>query len=63
MLELGKQLLIATETGFAVVLGLSQDGACIDLFEIHSETCLKGDLSKDTTVNLPFFSLVNTYKI
>ncbi len=36
--------------------------ACIDLFEDHSENSLKGGLSKDTTVNPPLFSLVNTFK-
>jgi hypothetical protein len=45
-----------------LVLGLSQDGACIDLYENHSENSLKGDLSNDTTVNPPLFSLVNTFK-
>ncbi len=45
-----------------LVLGLSQDGACIDLYENHSENSLKADLSNDTTVNPPLFSLVNTFK-
>jgi len=45
-----------------LVLGLSQDGACIDLYENHSENSLKGDLSNDTTVNPPLFSLANTFK-
>jgi len=33
------------------------------IFENFSENSLKGDLSKDTTDNLPLFSLVNTFKI
>ncbi len=45
-----------------LVLGLSQDGACMDLYENHSENKVKGDLSNDTTVNPPLFSLVNTFK-
>jgi hypothetical protein len=46
-----------------LVLGLSQDGACIKLYDNHSENSLKGDLSNDTTVtvNPPLFSLVNTF--
>jgi hypothetical protein len=47
-------------------LGLSQDGACIDLFENHSENSLKEDLSNITTFNPPLFSLVklvNTFKV
>jgi hypothetical protein len=46
-----------------LVLGLSQDGAFIDLYENHSENNLKGDLSNDTTVSPPLFSLVNTFNI
>jgi hypothetical protein len=46
-----------------LVLGLSQDGACIDLYENHSENSLKGDISNDATVNPPLFSLVNTFDI
>ncbi len=46
-----------------LVLGLSQDGAFVDLYENHSENSLKGDLSNDTTVSPPLFSLVNTFKI
>ncbi len=45
------------------VLGLKKDGACIDLYENHSENSLTGDLSNDTTVNPPLFSLVNTFKL
>jgi hypothetical protein len=45
------------------VLGLSQDGACTDLFENLSVNSLKGDLSNDTTFKPPLFSLVNTFKI
>jgi hypothetical protein len=44
-----------------VVLGLSQDGACTNLFENLSENSLKGDLSNDTTFNPPLFSLFNTF--
>jgi hypothetical protein len=33
------------------------------LFENHSENRMKPDLSNDTTVNPPLFSLVNTFKI
>jgi hypothetical protein len=46
-----------------VVLGLPLDGACIDLFENHSEKSL-GDLSKDTTVKChpTSFHIVNTFK-
>jgi hypothetical protein len=32
------------------------------LYENHSEKSLKGDLTNDTTVNKPLFSLVNTFK-
>jgi hypothetical protein len=35
------------------VLGLSQDGACTDLFENLSATSLKGELSNDTKFNPP----------
>jgi hypothetical protein len=31
------------------------------LFENHSEKSLKPDLSNDTSVNPPLFSLVNTF--
>ncbi len=44
-----------------MVLGLSQDGACIELFENHSENSLKEDLLNVTTFNPPLFSLVNTF--
>jgi hypothetical protein len=33
------------------------------LFENHSENSLKPDLSNDTSVNPPLFSLVNTFNI
>jgi hypothetical protein len=33
------------------------------LYENHSENNLTGDLSNDTTVNPPLFSLVNTFKV
>jgi hypothetical protein len=35
----------------------------MDLYENHSENSLKGDLSNDTTVNPPLFSLVNTFNL
>jgi hypothetical protein len=61
--EIAKQLLIANDRNRVrrVVLGLSLDGACIDLFKNHSEKSLKGYLSKDTNVSPPLFSLVNTF--
>jgi hypothetical protein len=37
-------------------------GMCIDLFENNSENSLKQDLSNDTTLSPPLFSLVNTCK-
>ncbi len=40
----------------------SWEGRETDLFENYSENSLKGDLSNDTTVNPPLFSLVNTFK-
>ncbi len=55
--DIGKQLLFANNRnrdGWAV-LCLSQNGACIDLFENHSENSWKPDPSNDTTVN-PLFS-------
>ena len=60
---IGNQLLFANNRNRVrwVVLGLSQDGACTDLFENFSENNLKGDLSNDTTDNPPLFSLVNTF--
>ncbi len=45
------------------VLGLSHDGACTDLFENLSENSLKGDLSNDSTSNIPLFSLFNTFSL
>jgi len=45
-----------------VVLCLSQDGACTDSFENFRDNSLKGGLSNDITLNLPLFSLVNTFK-
>ncbi len=44
-----------------MVLCLSQDGACTDLFENFREKSLKQDLSNGTTANPPLFSLVNTF--
>jgi hypothetical protein len=44
------------------ILGLSQDGACTNLCENFREISLKREISNDTTVNLPLFSLVNTFK-
>jgi len=59
-----KQLLISNDRNRVrwVVLGLSQDGPCTDLFENFGEDRLKGDLSNDNIVNPPHFSLVNTFK-
>jgi hypothetical protein len=45
------------------VLGLSQNGACTNLWENFRENSLKRDLSNDTTVNTPLFSLVNNFKV
>ncbi len=44
------------------ILGLSQNGACTNLFENFCDNCLKRDLSDDTTFSPPLFSLVNTLK-
>jgi hypothetical protein len=62
--DVGKQLLIANDRNRVrwLVLGLSQDGACMDLYENHSENSLKGDLLNDMIVNPPLFSLDNTFK-
>ncbi len=59
-----KQLLFANDRNRVrgAVLGLSQDGACTDLFENLSVNSLKEDLSKATTFKPPLFSLVNTFK-
>ncbi len=61
--DVGQQLLITNDRNRVrwLVLGLSQDGAFIDLYKNHSENSLTGDLSNDTTVNPPLFSLVNTF--
>jgi hypothetical protein len=61
---IGKQLLLSNDRNRVpwAVLGLSQDGACIDLFENLSVNSLKGDLSNATTFKLPLFSLDNTFK-
>jgi hypothetical protein len=45
------------------VLCLSQDGACSNLCENFRENSLKRDLSNDTTVIPPLFSLVNTFNL
>jgi hypothetical protein len=60
-----KHLLFASDRNRVrgAVLGLSQDGACANLFENFREHRLKQDLSNDTTINLPLFSLVNTFKL
>jgi hypothetical protein len=62
---IGKQLLFANDRNRVrgEVLGLSQDGACTDLFENFSVTSLKGYLSKATTFKPPLFSLVNTFNV
>ncbi len=60
-----KQLLISNVRNRVrwVVLGLSEDGACTDLFENLSENSLKVGLSNATTFNPPLFSLANTFKL
>jgi hypothetical protein len=60
-----KQLLISNGRNGVhwVVLGLSQYWACTDLFENFSENSLKGDLSNDTALTPPLFSLANTFKL
>ncbi len=60
---IGWQLLISNDRNRVrwAVLGLSQDGACTDLFENLRVNSLKGDLSNATTFNPPLFSLVNTF--
>jgi hypothetical protein len=59
-----KQLLFANDRNRVrgAVFGLSQDGACTNLFENFREHSLKQVLSNDTTVNPSRFSLVNTFK-
>ncbi len=57
-----KQLLFASDKSGAV-LGLSQDGACTDLFENLSVNSLKGDLSNVTSFKPPLFSMVNIFKL
>ena len=63
--DIGKQLLFANDRNRVrgAVFGLSQDGACTNLFENFREHSLKQDLSNDTTVNPPLFSLVNTFNL
>ncbi len=63
--DIEKQLLLANSRKRVrgAVLDLSQDGACTNLFENFREISLKQDLSNDTTVNPPLFSLVNTFNI
>ncbi len=62
--DICKQLLISNDRNMVrwVVLGLSEDGACTDLFENLIVNSLKGGLSNATTFNPPLFSLVNTFK-
>jgi hypothetical protein len=64
---IGKQLLITNDRNRVCweVLGLSQDGACIDLFENLRVNSLKvsGDLWNATIFNPPLFSMVNTFKM
>ncbi len=45
-----------------VILSLSQDGVCTDLFENRNVKSSKWDLSNDITFNPPIFSLANTFK-
>jgi hypothetical protein len=61
--DAGKQLLIANERNRVrwLVIGLSQDGACMDLYENHSENSLKVDLSNDATVSQPTSFLIGQY--
>ncbi len=58
-----KQLLLSNDRNRVrwVVLGLSEDGVCTDLFKNVSVNSLKEDLSDATTFNPPLFSLVNTF--
>jgi hypothetical protein len=60
-----KQLLFANDRNWVrgAVPGLSQDGACTDVFENLNVNSLKGDLSNATTFNPPLFSLVNTFNV
>jgi hypothetical protein len=51
------------ETGFAEQFYVSyRMGPCTNLCDHFREISLKRDLSNDTTVNPPLFSLVNTFK-
>jgi hypothetical protein len=59
---IGNQLLLSNYRN-RVRRGLSQDGACIDLFENLSVNSLKGDLSNATTFKLPLFSLDKTFNL
>jgi hypothetical protein len=54
---IGKQLLLSNDRN--KVLGLSEDGTCTDLFGNLRVNSLKRDLSNNTTVKPPLFSLVN----
>jgi hypothetical protein len=55
-----KQLLFANDRNRVrgAVFGLSQDGACTNLFQNFREHSLKQDLSNDTTVNQGWAKLV-----
>ncbi len=61
--DIGIQFLFANNRNRVrgAVLGLSQDGACTDLFENLSVNSLKGDLSNDATFKPPLFSLISTF--
>jgi hypothetical protein len=63
--DIGIQLFISNDRNRVrrIDLGLSQDGACTDLFENLSENSLSGDLSNDIIVNPPFLSFVNTFNV
>jgi hypothetical protein len=63
--DIGKQLLFANDRNKVrgAVVGISRDGACSNLFENFGEHSLKRDLSNDTTVNPPLFSLANNFKV
>jgi hypothetical protein len=56
---IGKQLLLSNDRNRVrgAVLGLSQDGACTNLFENFRENSLKRDLLNDTSANPTLFSI------
>jgi hypothetical protein len=56
---IGKQLLLSNDRN--KFLGLSEDGACTDLFGNLSVKSLTRDLSNNTTGNPPLCSLVKRF--